>query len=81
MALTKCPYCQDQHVCHTHDSQADTAAVQNIVFYIGYRAGIATERLPLVVRPSDIQIPARDILDLIQGLRTLEQVVADADEE
>lgn len=81
MALTKCPHCQDQHACHSGDSHAATVATENVLFYIGYRTGKVTARLPFTPRPRDIQLPAGHILDLLAGSKTLKEVIAEVDEE
>ena len=81
MSLTKCPHCQDQHACHSHDSHADTAAMENVLFYIGYRTGKLADRLPFTPRITEIQLPSRHILALIQGSKTLDEVLAEVEEE
>jgi hypothetical protein len=82
MSLTKCPDCGDQHACHDKvDSHAATKATENILFYIGWRAGRLTERMPMTVRPADIQVPARDIIDLITGGKTIEEILGAAEDE
>lgn len=82
MSLTRCPQCGDQHACHSGDSHTATVAVEGILFYIGWRAGRVAQRLPLtVLRPADIQVPARDILALIQGDKTLDEILEEAERE
>jgi hypothetical protein len=81
MALTKCPHCDDQHACHAGDSHRATQATEGILFYIGFRAAKLAERLPVPVRPADIQLPARDILALIQGNKSLDQLIAEVEDE
>lgn len=56
----------------------DVAAIGAILFYIGWRAGMASQRLPMKVRPQDIQVPARHILALIQGDKNLQEVLDEA---
>ncbi len=55
-------------------------SIHKILLYIGWRAAKVSARLPLTLRPRDIQVPARDIIDLIQGDKTLDQVLAEAEE-
>lgn len=79
--MTQCRYCQDQHVCHVRDSHEDTVIKTNIMFYIGYRYAAVTKQLPLPFRVEDIQLPARHILALINQEKTLDEVLAEVDEE
>lgn len=79
MSLTKCARCEDQHECHSGDSHTNTVAVDAILFYIGWRSGRLATRLPATVRPADTQVPARDILALIKGDKTLDQVMEESD--
>lgn len=58
----------------------DSASIREILLYIGWRAAKVSARLPLTLRPRDIKVPARDILDLIEGEKTLDQVLAEAEE-
>ena len=60
--------------------EQNVSAIEAVLFYIGWRAGAVNARLPLTVRPRDIVVPARDIIGLIQHTRTLDQVVAEAEE-
>lgn len=56
--------------------EKNVATLEAVLFYIGYRAGCVSASL-FTVRPSDIQLPARDILALIRGDKTLDQLTED----
>jgi hypothetical protein len=81
MALTKCPHCDDQHVCHVGDSHQNTKAVEDLLAYIGYRAGRLARALPFAASARDIQLPARDVLALVMHEKTLDEVIAQVDED
>ena len=59
--------------------EKNVAALEAILFYIGYRAGRVMQQTGIRVRPSDIKIPASHVLALIQGGRTLDQLIAEVD--
>jgi hypothetical protein len=62
-------------------TEAD-ATIERILFYIGYRAGMARKRLaPIPIEPKDIQVPARDIIAIINGEQDVMKLVDDEWEE
>jgi hypothetical protein len=75
MSMTKCKYCDDEHVCHAGNSHEDTKTIENILFYLGYRIGSGPP-------PAfDVRVPARDLLDLITGEKTLNQLTLEPGEQ
>lgn len=76
MSLTKCPHCSDQHACHSGDSHAATTAVERVLFYVGLRVGM-TPKTGGELRLSEVMIPAEDIIALIQGDKTVDELMGE----
>lgn len=62
------------------DDIGEGGSEEAILFYISHRADKASERLPIRVRPEDIQVPARDIIALIRHDTTLINLLAQSDQ-
>ena len=66
---------------YVNDGNAAAGAVDAVLFYIGYRAGRVTAATGIPVRGKDIKIPASHVIALIAGSMTMDQVIAEVDEE